>query len=640
MRITPSKAQTDYLASVGAFPPSQSSEPLPSNSPAPQVPAVQSGPRRRPVPTSFSPAVWIVLVLIALLLVLAAVCRGEDLQGRAATNIVVTISNSPSIRPAGKAESAWASAPGPTGGILEERVSETNRRSMRPATGAAALTPKVTALSGRAVGVEETPHEKERSSTYRFADPPSLSQKYQRLAERLDRLDQAFQQRELAQDRAIRQLDAQLRLARASDLAWRDAFRATRQTITRQTLGFSVAASLLLALVLIGRRKVLEIEEKMALCATARRPTDAHVGHRFGPLSHIYSPRAIEGRKEPTKIAVAASRAPEVVPMGSSELQQELVAGAATVFKSLKVMPSMPTLPWQLGVDTLKGNVRPENQDVGVAFSVGECDALIVADGCGGIPHGREAAYLATVGAAMRLIQVLGTPSPSWKFPDLEEAIRSAIWAAHYQLANQADDFNIASGDINGGLRTTLIAVVGLEDRLCVGHIGDGGGYLVRTDGRVEKFLAPQKSSDSLNVLEASLGPLMAGSPIIKTLERRPGDLALVGTDGIFDRIPAKDIEVFGKDVLRACIEYEGDLQAVATQICAEYVAIKDDAGWVCDDNVTCALLGTRTRPVLGPGFWKNSAPTPESSQTAKKGNHEEKISEDRPRAASPLGQS
>ena len=332
----------------------------------------------------------------------------------------------------------------------------------------------------------------------------------------------------------------------------------------------------------------------------------------------------------PAGIVVAATRAPRIVVMDSPELQEQLVAASKTAFKSLKVFPSRPALPWQLGVASVKGNVRSQNEDVGVTFGIGDFDVLIVADGCGGIPHGREAAYLAAASAGIRLIQILGTP-PRWGFPNVEDAIRSAIWSAHHQLALQADDFGIACGDINGGLRTTLIIAVGCRDQLHYGYVGDGGGWLVRSNGKVDRFLAPQKSPDVLNVLEASLGPLMAGNPVIGTLERETGDLALIGTDGVFDRIPAKEIEVFGKDVLRACIQCDGELQNVAIQVCAEYAELKDTAGYICDDNLTLGLLGTRTKPVLGPGFWDELPTIPEACSASKEGKTNEKeITENR----------
>jgi len=89
-------------------------------------------------------------------------------------------------------------------------------------------------------------------------------------------------------------------------------------------------------------------------------------------------------------------------------------------------------------------------------------------------------------------------------------------------LALQADDFNIACGDINGGLRTTLIVTVGHKDKLHYGYVGDGGGWIVRTSGKVDRFLAPQKSGGFLNVLDASMGPMLAGSPVVGTIERAP----------------------------------------------------------------------------------------------------------------------
>ena len=364
----------------------------------------------------------------------------------------------------------------------------------------------------------------------------------------------------------------------------------------------------------------MEIDNVVAHAVATKETLFERAENKMPAASDVQPIPITEQRKTPTRIAVAATRAPQIVVMDSAELQEQLVASSQTAFKSLKVLPSLPSLAWQLGVASAKGNVRSENQDVGVAFSIGDCDVLIVADGCGGIPHGREAGYLAVTSAGIRLIQILGTP-PQWGFPDIEDAIRSAIWSAHHQLALQADDYNIACGDINGGLRTTLMIAVGCREKFHYGYVGDGGGWLVRSNGKVDRFLAPQKSADAPNVLEASLGPLMAGNPVLGTLERETGDLALIGTDGVFDRIPAQEMEVFGKDVLRACIQGDGDLQKVARQVCEEYAELKDSAGYICDDNLTLGLMGTRTKPVLGPGFWNKLPFVPEACSASKKGN-------------------
>lgn len=131
--------------------------------------------------------------------------------------------------------------------------------------------------------------------------------------------------------------------------------------------------------------------------------------------------------------------------------------------------------------------------------------------------------------------------------------------------------------------------------------IGDGGGCIMRTSGAVEHFLTPQKASpDQPNVLAASLGPQMEGEPVVGTIQRNPGDLILVGTDGIFDRVN----DSFPKDVLRAAIQCKGDLMKTAGLIVEELASTKDDLGYVCDDNLTLGIMGDGSAPVLAPGFW------------------------------------
>jgi len=407
---------------------------------------------------------------------------------------------------------------------------------------------------------------------------------------------------------ALRRLRAEARIAQAKSMSTMEAsVTSISHGLLMQTLGFTAIVGMLIGLIYMGSRRTMEVEKFVShttatpgcLFEGAKNKTCSAYGVQVRPLDAM--------RREPTRLTVAATRAPQMVPLDSPELQAQLIANATLTLKSLRVFPVAPVLPWQIGVTSMKGNVRPQNQDVGVGLAIGEYDILIVADGCGGIPHGREAAYLVVASAGMRLIQILGTP-PRWRTPDVEEAIRSAIWAAHHQLALQADDFNIACGDINGGLRSTLICVVGFKNKLHYGYVGDGGGWIVRATGAVERFLEPQKSATVLNILDASMGPLMAGSPVVGTLDRDPGDLAMIGSDGVFDRIPASEIHVFGRDILRACIRAEGDLQSVTHQVCREYAELQDAAGFICDDNLTIGLLGTRSKPVLGPGFWSGTA--------------------------------
>jgi serine/threonine protein phosphatase PrpC len=150
-----------------------------------------------------------------------------------------------------------------------------------------------------------------------------------------------------------------------------------------------------------------------------------------------------------------------------------------------------------------------------------------------------------------------------------------------------------------------LIVVIADGEGVGYAYCGDGGACLVRTSGAVEHFLKPQKA-DQLNVLAASLGPQMQGEPILGILRRGPGDLLLVGTDGVFDRVE----ESFPKDVLRAAIHFNGELETTARLILEELAAKQDEFGFICDDNLTLALAAGGSPPVLTAGFWNGTVTT------------------------------
>lgn len=267
--------------------------------------------------------------------------------------------------------------------------------------------------------------------------------------------------------------------------------------------------------------------------------------------------------------------------------------------------------PWTVGLATLCGNVRSENQDNGLAFQVGDTSVVIVADGCGGLSHGQRAALLASTSAAASIASDL--TKTRWVAPDLERIARTAIDAAAHRLAVEGDKLNIK--EVRGGLRTTLIVVVAHRRELGFAYIGDGGGIVLRPSGEQYQFLEPQKASGmALNVLAASLGPVMEGRPKSGRFDRMPGELVLIGSDGVFDRVP----ESFAKDVLRGCISIGGDLRATADRIVTELADVQDPSGYVCDDNLTLGLLGDGTPPKLQSGFWSNApkvvpAPGPEA---------------------------
>ena len=281
--------------------------------------------------------------------------------------------------------------------------------------------------------------------------------------------------------------------------------------------------------------------------------------------------------------------------------QMQVIISSANEARHIRVKPERPSSPWQLGLATHKGNVRAENQDFGLCFRIDGRDVLIVADGCGGVPHGQRAAYLAVISAAVSLVRVYGM-APRWHPPTAKEAAAKAIKDAAHRLAVEGDKLNIT--DVRGGLRTTLIVVIGDKREIGYAYIGDGGGYIIRPTGEVHRFLDPQKADDlAMNVLAASLGPMMEGEPVSGIWKRTPGDFLIVGTDGVFDRVES----TFSKDVLRGCIKYKGDLQKTAEHILDDLASFQDGAGYVCDDNLTLGIMGDGTPPKLSPGFWSAS---------------------------------
>jgi serine/threonine protein phosphatase PrpC len=139
------------------------------------------------------------------------------------------------------------------------------------------------------------------------------------------------------------------------------------------------------------------------------------------------------------------------------------------------------------------------------------------------------------------------------------------------------------------GLRTTLITVVCTPSGYHYGYIGDGGLWVRRRSGDLEKLLSPHKA-DALhpNILAASLGPAVHGSPEFGEAERREGDLLLVGTDGVFDRIE----DSFAEDVAGLAAQmFSGNLQEAVEETLRQLASAQDKAGYLCEDNMTLVLI-------------------------------------------------
>lgn len=240
---------------------------------------------------------------------------------------------------------------------------------------------------------------------------------------------------------------------------------------------------------------------------------------------------------------------------------------------------------WRLGWASISGPVRAENQDSAWCFETCGLSVLIVADGCGGVPYGRRAASLAVRAAGSSIIRGAAAGRAH------KSEVSAAIYAAGRRLAREGEAISIEGGP--DGLRTTLIVLVSTKTHYYFAYIGDGGGLVRRASGLVEEFLVPQKAEGAMNVLAASLGPVTQGEPVCGTLERGAGDLVMIGSDGVFDRVNGS----FAENIARASVVAGGDLQSVATRAVHELASFKDEHGYIFDDNLTLALLGDGSAP-------------------------------------------
>jgi PPM family protein phosphatase len=303
------------------------------------------------------------------------------------------------------------------------------------------------------------------------------------------------------------------------------------------------------------------------------------------------------------------------------------VIKAAQHSRRIKIVPtSAGPRPWNIGLASVTGEVRERNEDYGVAFEIAGHQIIVVADGMGGLPFGREASYAAVRAAVLSIVRDLGTLR-FWRRPRLAMIAEAAVRAAERWLTGMA---NRVTSDLTG-FRTTLIVVCASRRSYGYSYIGDGGGCVLRASGELKHFLIPQKApADAPNVLLASLGPTTEGEPIMGEIPRLPGDLLICGSDGVFDRVSAD----FPKRLMEAAIHFEGHLQRVATQVVDEMAAARDQAGFICDDNLTLGILGDGSRPELTKSFWSS----PDDSQLESKfsgepalliENHNESVSDE-----------
>jgi len=250
-----------------------------------------------------------------------------------------------------------------------------------------------------------------------------------------------------------------------------------------------------------------------------------------------------------------------------------------------------PKVRRTLGAHSATGNTRESNQDRVRTERIDGLDVIVAGDGLGGLPHGAEAAEVATTFALEHLRAELPRAHAS-SFEAARTLLLSTVWAAASALTREAAERNWLSFD--DGFRTTLILVVTTTEWHVAAWIGDGGIFLIRDGGDVLAVLEPHKDPATPDVLDASLGPCSDGRPSWAVAPRLAGDVLLVATDGVADVFDASAVPALRAHLARA----DGDAVVAAEAIVTEHAARRDDAGHYCvTDNLTVAIATTEKTP-------------------------------------------
>lgn len=201
---------------------------------------------------------------------------------------------------------------------------------------------------------------------------------------------------------------------------------------------------------------------------------------------------------------------------------------------------------------TDKGRVREHNEDT-IRWDVFGGWAVL-ADGMGGHLAGEVASALAGETIAGRLAELNNGDAEQVKLA-LHEAVVAANRAIHAQ----------ALADIRcHSMGTTVLAAVARDELLSCAHVGDSRLYRYNADGLVllshdhslvqelvdEGFISQEDAASSVhrNVITRALGLQDTVEVDLLQVATTPGDLFLLCSDGLSDKLPHDELERLLKD--------------------------------------------------------------------------------------------
>jgi protein phosphatase len=214
----------------------------------------------------------------------------------------------------------------------------------------------------------------------------------------------------------------------------------------------------------------------------------------------------------------------------------------------LSTTMSVSTMLTAVGISDT-GTQRTDNQDASRMADASDGGLRLralfaVADGMGGLQHGRFASHVA--------LQVFFESFLRNRPSRVERSLRSAMEEAHFGLQQSMQKLGIPQ------MGTTLTAAYVEGSRLYLAHIGDSRAYLLR-DSRAEcltrdhttvgemvrmHILAPNKirGHDRRSELTKGLGLGLFVQPDTRHVPLQDGDRILLCTDGVWSEVEDKEI--------------------------------------------------------------------------------------------------
>jgi serine/threonine protein phosphatase PrpC len=238
-----------------------------------------------------------------------------------------------------------------------------------------------------------------------------------------------------------------------------------------------------------------------------------------------------------------------------------------------------------MGAATDRGRVRPHNEDSILADPAH--GFALLADGVGGYNAGEVASHMAVTVIAEGLRERRAHAAA----PDVTSLLKHEIDAA-----NAAIHLAGTSHPAYAGMATTLVAAVFHDDRVTVAHVGDSRLYRLRagflqTLTRDHSVVQEQIERGALSAQAARLSPhahlitRALGNEATVEAELhaypvRPGDLHLLGSDGLFNTVQEGAIR-------QVLVSHSADLHAAAQKLVR---MANENGGW---DNVSVILVRT-----------------------------------------------